>query len=67
MRTLASAVQITLDEGALGKTAAQVSEALKAGDPSIWVLQANNTLLVSVSQLMDGEEEIVAERLKAEL
>ncbi len=67
VRTLASAVQITLDEGALGKTAAQVSEALKAGDPSIWVLQANNTLLVSVSQLMDGEEEIVAERLKAEL
>lgn len=67
VRTLSSAVQITLDEGTLGKTAAQVSEALKAGDPSIWVRQADNTLMVGVPQLIDGEEQIVAERLKAEL
>lgn len=66
-RTLSSSVQVTLDEGRLGQTAAQVSQALREGNPSIWVAQQNNELYVQVPQLVEGEEQIVADRLRAVL
>jgi L-seryl-tRNA(Ser) seleniumtransferase len=66
-RTLSSSVRVTIDESRPGQTAAQVSQALREGNPSIWVTQQNNELYVSVPQLVEGEEQIVAERLRAVL
>ena len=66
-RSLSSGVRLTLDEAELGKTAAQVSQALREGTPSIWVDYRGNVLHVSVPQLAEGEEQIVAERLRAAL
>jgi seryl-tRNA(Sec) selenium transferase len=63
-RTLSDGLLLTLDETALGKTASQVIEALRAGDPSIWVRGSGNTFSVAVPQLVDGEEQIVARRLR---
>jgi seryl-tRNA(Sec) selenium transferase len=66
-RTIGSNVNVTLDEAALGKTAAQVSQVLRDGTPSIWVGYQGNSLLVNVPQLIEGEENIVADRLRAAL
>ncbi len=66
-RALSSGVRLTLDEGALGKTAAQVSQTLREGNPSIWVNTRDNVLHISVPQLMAGEDRIVAERLREAL
>jgi L-seryl-tRNA(Ser) seleniumtransferase len=65
-RTLASGVVVTLDEAALGKTAARAIEELRAGNPSIWVRGRGdgNSFSVAVAHLVDGEEEIVARRLR---
>lgn len=66
-RTLSSGVRLTLDEGALGKTAGQVSQTLREGNPSIWVNTRDNVLHVSVTQLMEGEDQIIAGRLREAL
>jgi L-seryl-tRNA(Ser) seleniumtransferase len=63
-RSLGSAVQVTIDEAALGKSAAQVQQALQAGTPSIMALSHDNVLRLTVPTLYDGEAEIVAERLR---
>jgi len=57
-------LRIALDEQALGKTAAQIAEALREGDPSIWLHAQADTITVSVSTLMDGDELIIAEGVK---
>ena len=66
-RTLSSGVNLTLDEAALGQTAAQVCQALRDGNPSIWAASRNNTLYLTVTEFFEGEAEIVAERLRAVL
>ncbi|MSP13401.1 MAG: aminotransferase class V-fold PLP-dependent enzyme [Chloroflexi bacterium] len=66
-RGLSDAVRITLDEAALGKTTAQVDQALRDGNPSIYVNRTDNVLSVIVTQLADGEEQVVGERLRAAL
>lgn len=60
-------LRVTLDEAALGKTAAEVVQNLRAGDPSVWVGLQDNTLVLSVHTLNEGEERLVVERLRAEL
>ncbi|MBM3189954.1 MAG: aminotransferase class V-fold PLP-dependent enzyme [Chloroflexi bacterium] len=60
-----TALQLSLDESALGKTAASIAEVLRNGDPSILVRTEANNLTVSVVTLVDGDEEVVADRLKA--
>jgi L-seryl-tRNA(Ser) seleniumtransferase len=63
-RTLSNGVVLTLDEAALGKTAAQAIEELRAGNPSIWVRGGGNSFNVTVPHLVDGEEQIVARRVR---
>lgn len=61
-------LRVMLDEAALGKTAASVEEILQAGDPSIRVRAAeDNTVLMAVHTLNEGEEHLVAQRLKEAL
>jgi L-seryl-tRNA(Ser) seleniumtransferase len=50
-----------------GKTAAQVFEALRDGDPCIWTRLEDDHLNVSVAFFKDDEEELVGQRLRAAL
>ena len=63
-RTLGNGLQITLDEGALGKTAEQISEALLDGDPSICLHGGGGSLHIAVSNLIDDDMQVVADRLR---
>ncbi len=61
-------LQVHIDEAALGKTAAAVREALRNGTPSIWVRPPGAGLLtIGVQTLKDGEDQIVAEKLREQL
>ena len=66
---------INLDSEKLGKTAADVSAELRAGNPSIWVRAptgghpdyyppGENYFVVRMPTLKEGGEEVIAERLK---
>lgn len=57
---------VTLDEEALGKTAASVVQALRDGEPSIRVRRGGepNQIGMSVHPLREGEDKIIAERLR---
>jgi len=63
-RSLSSGLRLTLDESALGKTAAQVIQALREGTPSIWVRGSGNSFHVAVPLLTDEDVPVVAERLR---
>jgi seryl-tRNA(Sec) selenium transferase len=63
-RTLGNGLRIGLDEAALGKTAAQIIEALREGTPSIWMRGNGNSFNVAVSNLLDDEVQVVVERLR---
>jgi uncharacterized pyridoxal phosphate-dependent enzyme len=56
--------EITLDEVALGRTIGEVQQTLKDGDPSIWTRAEDGYLYVASNMLEDGEEHVVAERLR---
>ena len=60
-------MKITLDEQALGRTAASVEEALREGDPRIWLWLEGSSLKLGVDTLLPGEERILARRLRQEL
>ena len=60
----ATRLRIVFDEAALGKTAAEIADALREGYPSIWVDTQGDTIAVSVSTIMDGDEYVIADRLK---
>lgn len=60
-------LQVTLDEKALGRTASTVQQALRQGNPSIRVRAEGNRILIAVHTLQEGEDRIVAERLRAAL
>jgi len=57
-------MRVVLDEAGLNKSAEEVAQALKEGDPSIWVRPMGNAIYISLSTLREGEAEIVAERLR---
>jgi L-seryl-tRNA(Ser) seleniumtransferase len=59
--TTRDGVRIVLDAPALAEA---VFEALRSGDPSVWVRIDANNVNVSVGFLQDGEAEIVARRLR---
>ena len=63
-RTLGNGLRIGLAEAALGKTAAQIIEALREGTPSIWMRGNGNSFNVAVSNLLDDEVQVVVERLR---
>ena len=62
--SLSNGVMLTVDENALGKTAADVIGALKSGDPSIWAKGQENRIRIAVAHLIEDEVDIVIERLK---
>ena len=55
---------VRVDEAALGKTAATISAALRQGDPRIWVHTQDAALHFSMFTVVDGDEHIIAERLR---
>ena len=57
-------LQVTLDEPALGKTVDEVEQGLKDGDPCIWTRSYDSSLYLASNMLEDGEEHVVAERLR---
>lgn len=66
-------VNITLDAGVVRKTTAAIADELKAGNPSIWFHwdlsmylqhQAANSMVFSVGTIEDGDEQVIAERLR---
>ncbi|MSS70093.1 MAG: hypothetical protein EXS64_01240 [Candidatus Latescibacteria bacterium] len=63
-RSLSSGVRVTLDEKGLGKTAVQVIQALREGTPGIWTRGGGNWFLLATSPMFDGEEQVVARRLR---
>jgi L-seryl-tRNA(Ser) seleniumtransferase len=63
-------VRVQLDEGALGRTAVEVINALAAGDPIVAVGQGGadeGRFSLGTMCLADGEEEVVVTRLRAVL
>ncbi|HXH20384.1 MAG TPA: aminotransferase class V-fold PLP-dependent enzyme [Dehalococcoidia bacterium] len=59
-------LRIWFREGA-PKTAAQVERELREGTPSIWTRAHDGALNISVAFFEDGEDEVVAQRLRAVL
>ena len=57
-------LRITLDEEALGKKHESIQEELRRGDPCIWIGMQQESLRVRVHNLMEGEDQVVAERLQ---
>ena len=56
---------VHVDEVALGYTAETISAALRQGSPSIWVEAHDAALHLSMFTVVDGDEYIIAERLRA--
>lgn len=50
-----------------GKTAAQVAARLASGDPSIRTIELDDALVIAVDAVLDGQEVLVGERLRAAL
>jgi len=56
---------VRVDEKAFGRTIADVAEALREGDPSIWVRSREDAITLSVKTIVDGDELVIADRLKS--
>ena len=63
-RSLSNGVHITVDETALGKTAAQIIEELRQGNPSVWTRGSANTFRIAVTNFIEDDQEIVTSRLR---
>ncbi|MBC8457904.1 MAG: hypothetical protein H8D67_07910 [Deltaproteobacteria bacterium] len=61
----ATSLRLTFDETALGKTAAEIADALREGNPSIWTHASANNITFSTLTIVDGDEQIIAGRLKS--
>jgi len=57
-------LRVTCDEARMGKTLVSICEILGEGDPSVRVGLEDGQIQVAVHTLKDGEDEIVAERLR---
>ena len=61
-----SSLNVTVDPETVGKTAQDIADELDGGDPRIWVMMTDNrTFEVNAHALNEGEEVIVAERIRA--
>jgi len=56
--------RVTLEEETLGLTAKEVAQALKEGNPAIYVATGKEAIVVNPHCIQEGEEVIVAERLR---
>ena len=57
-------VILTLDEQALGRTAADLEETLRNGNPSVWLTSTPGQLHLSMPTVSDGDEELLATRVR---
>ena len=61
-----SSLNVTVDAGVVGKTAQDIADELDEGNPRIWVMVTDErTFEVNAHALNEGEEVIVAERIRA--
>ena len=61
-----SSLNVTVDPRVVGKTAQDIADELDGGNPRIWVMMADDrTFEVNAHALNEGEEVIVAERIRA--
>ena len=61
-------LRVTLDPEALGVTAGQVRQELMDGTPSIWMgNRGDDTLGINGNELVEGDEEVIVERLREAL
>ena len=63
MPVVREGVRVFFEAGA-ARTATEAFEALRDGSPAIWTRAAGATLDLSVAFFRDGEEQIVADRLR---
>ncbi len=61
----ATNLRVTFDEAALGKTAADIANALQEGNPGIMAHTHGNTITFSVVTIMDEDVQIIADRVKS--
>ena len=59
-----SSLHVTVDEATVGRNAEQVNDALEAGTPRIRANAAGDAVVINAYTLREGEELIVANRLK---
>ena len=59
-----SSLHVTVDEATVGQNAEQVNDALDAGTPRIRANASGDNVVISAYTLREGEERIVANRLK---
>ena len=62
-----ASLTLTLDEQALGHTAADLEETLRNGNPSVWLSAAPGQLHLSMPTVSDGDEELLAAQVKKAL
>ncbi|MBC8235864.1 hypothetical protein H8E77_40465, partial [bacterium] len=55
---------ITFDEANLGMTKAEIANLLQTGEPSIRFSETGDGILINPHTLQDGEEKIIAKRIK---
>ncbi len=61
-----SSLNVTVDPGVVGKTVQDIADELDGGNPRIWVMVTDDrTFEVNAHALNEGEEVIVAERIRA--
>jgi len=59
-----TSVHVTLNHERLSLTAQEVREALRNSDPSVWVGLEGETIVIAVETLLEGEAQIIVEKLK---
>ena len=67
-RYFLSSLHVVFDPKVVGKTAQEIADELDAGNPRIWVYtEGDDTIVINVHVLNDGEEKIIADRLRSAL
>lgn len=61
----ADSLCLTFDEKAVGKTAADIANSLREGNPRILVYNNANTITISTRTIVDGDEQVIADRVKS--
>lgn len=63
-RTLDNGLLVNVDETALGRTANDIAATLLEGDPSIYLHGGNGSLHIAVSNLVEDDAQVLANRLR---
>lgn len=57
-------VRVAFDENTLRATTIAIARSLQAGNPSIWVRRFEDEIIMSTENLVDGDEQLIIERLR---